>query len=91
LRLRPEGAIGVFDVFDRDGRYVRQLTLMGEGDPLDDGIFILGDRVFVITDLLDADLATHGGKKGEEAEMDEAEPIEVICYSLGGETAQARQ
>jgi hypothetical protein len=89
MRLRPEGAIGVFDVFDSDGRYVRQLTLMGEGEPIKDGFFFLGDRIFVVTDLLEADLATHGGKKGEEEEMDEAEPIEVICYTLGGESAQA--
>jgi hypothetical protein len=89
MRLRPEGAIGVFDVFDRDGRYVRQLTLMGEGDPIEDGFFFLGDRIFVVTDLLEADLATHGGRKGEEADADEAEPIEVICYAMGGESVRA--
>jgi hypothetical protein len=91
MRFRPDGAIGVFDIFDSDGRYLRQLTLMGEGTPLEDVYFFLGNRIFVVTGLLDAQLASHGGRKGEEAEGEEPEPIEVICYEVGGERAQAEK
>jgi hypothetical protein len=90
-RARPDGAMGVFDVFDSQGRFVRQLTLMGEGQPMKDGYFFLGDRIFVVTGLLEANIASRGGHKGDdEAEADEAEPIEVISYTLGGAGAQAK-
>ncbi len=77
----PDGALGTFDVFDPDGRFVRQVTLMGEGEAFVDGYFFDKDRVFVVTDLLEANMASRGGRKGGEVE-DEPEPISVICYRL---------
>ena len=79
---RPEGSLGVFDVFDHDGRFFRQVTLMGEGDPVRDAYIFHGDRLFVLKGLLDAQLSAQGGA-AEEADAAEAEPMSVICYSLG--------
>jgi hypothetical protein len=85
MRDRPDGSIGVFDVFDSEGRFVKQLTLMGEGDPIADGYYFLGERVYVVTDQLEANIASRGGRTNDdEADVDEAEPICVICYRLNG-------
>jgi hypothetical protein len=74
-----EGVMGIFDVFDSAGRYQREVTLKGDGNPTQDGYFFVGDRLFVVTDLLAAAMAAQGGG-GEEDE--EVEPMGVICYQL---------
>jgi hypothetical protein len=89
-RTRPPGAIGVFDVLDSQGRFVRQLTLLGEGEPVKDGYFFMGDRIFVVTDLLEANIASRGGRKGGEEEAEDPKPIEVICYAVGGTSAEVK-
>ena len=85
VRARPDGALGVFDVFDAAGRFVREVTLLGEGDPLEDGYYFLGDRLFVVTGQLEANISSRGGRKGEQDgdDEEEPEPIAVICYGLG--------
>jgi hypothetical protein len=86
-RGRPDGSIGVFDVFDAEGRFWKQVTLMGEGDPVSDGYYFLGDRIFVVTDQLEANLASRGGRPNQDGEdLEDAEPIAVICYRLNGQT-----
>ncbi len=80
---QPDGTIGVFDVFDKQGRYMTRVTLKGQGDPQQDGYFFVGDRLFVVTDFLQAAMAAQGG--GTDATMDEEEepePMAVICYRL---------
>ena len=82
-RARPEGALGVFDVFDKDGRFVRQVTLYGQGDPSEDAFFFDGDRLYVVTGFLDAAMALQGGGATEEEESEEEPtPMEVICYRV---------
>ena len=54
MRDMPEGSLGVFDVLDAKGRYVRQITVMGEGDPKTDGYYFVGNRLYVVTDLVQA-------------------------------------
>jgi hypothetical protein len=78
---KPTGALGTFDVFNRDGHFVRQVTLTGQGDPQQDGYFFVGDRLYVVTGFLDAAIAAQGG--GNEDTESEAEPMAVICYQLG--------
>lgn len=79
----PEGALGTFDVFDRKGQFYRQVNLMGEADPEDDGFYFVGDRLYVVTGLLQAILAQQGGGEEEEEEMmEEPEPMAVICYQI---------
>lgn len=76
------GVVGVFDVFDKDGRFTRQVTLKGQGDPNKDGYFFVGDHLFVVTDWLNAMMALQGGGGGQEDMDEDAEPMEIICYEL---------
>ena len=78
----PEGAIGIFDVFDSSGRYVHQVTLKGEGDPLTDGYYFVGDRLYVVTDLLQAALSLQAGGESFQIGDEEPDPMAVICYEL---------
>ncbi len=79
---QPEGVIGGYDVFDKDGQYARRVTLKGEGDPTTDGQFFVGDRLFVVTDWLDSLMALQGGAGPMTEEDEDAEPMEIISYKL---------
>jgi len=80
----PDGVFAIFDVFDKQGRFERQVTVKGDGDPLKDGYFLVKDRLYVVTDFLDALMALQGGggSDDEEEDADEPEPMQVISYSL---------
>jgi hypothetical protein len=78
----PEGEIAHYDIFDKDGKLARQVVLKGQGDPQKDGYFIVKDRLFVVTDFLDALMALQGGAGAVEETDEEAEPMEIICYQL---------
>jgi hypothetical protein len=90
IKAATEETLGSFDVFDERGRFVRQVTLLGDGDPEQDLYFFVGDRVFVVTQYIEAMNAMYGGREeiGEEEAL-EASPMEVICYRLGPATAAA--
>jgi hypothetical protein len=79
----PEGAVGVFDVFDAKGHYRRQITLKGEGNPMTDGYFFSGNNFYVVTDFLSAAMTANGGS-AEVLEDENPEPMAVICYKLDG-------
>ena len=83
-RDRPEGSLGTFDVFDKEGKYVRQVTLHGQGDPREDAYFFVGDRVYVVTGFLNAAIAAQGGgaEGDEEEELEDPTPMEIICYQI---------
>jgi hypothetical protein len=79
----PDGVIGTFDVFDKQGRFMRQVTLKGEGDPLNDGYFFVKDRLFVVTDFLHAMMALRSGGAGSDDEAeDEPELMQIISYKV---------
>ena len=78
----PEGEIGHYDVFDKAGKLVRQVILKGQGNPQQDGYFFVKDRLFVVTDFLDALMALQGGAGAAEETDEEAAPMEIICYQL---------
>jgi hypothetical protein len=81
----PKGSVGVFDVFDKQGRFSKQVTLNGHGDPLNDGYFFVKDRLFVVTDFLAALMALQGGGGGEEGdEEEEPELMQIISYKVEG-------
>jgi hypothetical protein len=77
-----EGSIGTFDVFDADGHFVHQVTLQGEGNPMTDGYYFVGDRLYVVTDLLQAAIALQAGGESFQIGDEEPEPMAVICYEL---------
>ncbi|MCP3981101.1 MAG: 6-bladed beta-propeller [bacterium] len=78
-----DGVVGVFDVFDKQGHFVKQVKLKGEGNPREDGYFFAKDRLFVVTDWLNALMALQGGgsEAAEEAE-DEPELMQIISYPV---------
>ena len=76
----PDTQLGVFDVYDPKGRLVRQVTLEGQCDNMNDAIFFVGDRIFVITEFLSAAMAAQGGGQAESEDAEEAEPMALICY-----------
>ncbi|MFQ5599102.1 MAG: 6-bladed beta-propeller [Candidatus Krumholzibacteriia bacterium] len=80
-RMLPAGLLGVFDIFDSRGRYVREVALRGQGDPQMDGYFFVGDRLYVVTGWRPARqaLLAMGRSKHEAAE---ATPMELNCYRV---------
>lgn len=78
------GTIGTFQIFDSEGRFTNQLTLLGDGSFADDGFHFVGDRLFVVKGFRTAAEAMMGGSEDEEKEEPEEfpEPMSVICYGL---------
>jgi len=78
-----EGVAAIYDVFDEQGRFTRQVTLEGEGDALNDRYFLVKDRMFVVTDFLHALMALQGGgQAGDEEDADDVELMQIISYRL---------
>ncbi|MCZ6765462.1 MAG: 6-bladed beta-propeller [bacterium] len=86
----PDGSLGVFDIFDPQGRFVRQVTIMGEGNPMRDGYYFVGDRLYVVTDLVQASISLQA--QGETIDLggEEPEPMSVICYQMDEELITSR-
>jgi hypothetical protein len=96
-RARPEGSLGVFDVIDPDGRYLRTVRIDGvDYDPGRDNFTIDGDRLYVYKEAQKAPARTSTsggggmtmvmmsvGSPAEEEDDGEQRPFEVICYRLG--------
>lgn len=76
-----DGVFASYDVYDREGRYLQRVDLLGDHDPVEDGVFFTQDRIYVVTDLLSALQANTGG--GDEDDVDyDAEPMSVVAYRL---------
>lgn len=94
----PAGSLGVFDVIDPEGRYVRTLRVDGvDYDPERDNFVIAGDRLYVFKEAQKAPSRTstsggggmmmvmiQSGSDEEEEDDGETRPFEVICYRIGG-------
>ncbi|MBD3336658.1 MAG: hypothetical protein GF355_14190 [Candidatus Eisenbacteria bacterium] len=75
----PEDVLAVYDVFDSDGHFEKQVHLVAPGDASRDAVSVLdGGRVIVMSNALDAYLSQQGVESGGE----EAGVLEVICYSM---------
>jgi hypothetical protein len=48
----------------------------------EDAYYFLGDRLFAVTNVVQADAATRGGMDGNDDDGSEPSPTEVICYKL---------
>ena len=88
-RDAEDGELGTFDVYNKEGHFVRNVTLLGEGDSLDDLYLFVKDRFYVVTDFLQAAMVAQG-VQGLYDEEDEAEPMAVLCYKLDGDVLAAR-
>ena len=75
----PRGEMGTFDVFDNEGRFIRQVTLQGKGDYWTDDYFVSGDKLFVVTNV-GPDIPGWCRDDGVSGDRDEGRS--VICYQL---------
>lgn len=88
-RDNPDGSLAVFDVFNPEGQFVKNVTLMGQGDPMEDLYLFVKDRVYVVTSFLQAAMTAQGVPDLYD-EDEEPEPMSVICYKLEGDLLSAR-
>lgn len=77
-----ENNIATFDVFDRSGKFMQQITLQGEGAFADDGIHLVKDRVLIVKGLQAAARAMMGGDDEDSSEEEDVEPMSVVCYNM---------
>lgn len=84
----PRGTLGVFDVFNPEGHFVKTVTLQGQGDPFRDLYVFENDRLYVVTKFVTAAMSAQGvtGIEGDE----DPEPMAVIAYKLEGDALVAR-
>lgn len=90
----PEQSIGLFDVFDQDGRYQRRVRIEADFDPERDNFTIYDDRLFVFKEAQKAPprsstsggggvmmmMVSAGSTEEEDDDGEEPRPYEVICY-----------
>lgn len=68
-REQERGIMQTYDVFDRDGVFVRQAAIACAGDPEEDRLYLLGDgRLALVRGAVQARRNTFGGSRGEETE-----------------------
>ncbi len=81
-RDQPDGVLLTMDVYDPAGRWLREVSLACEGNPISDGVRFLRDgRVLLIRGFVLARLACLGGAMATFGE-DDAETVEIVCYRL---------
>ena len=80
---REEGTLASIDVYDDKGRYVQRIKLVADGDPIEDGLFFLGNRMYRVTDLFSAAMASLGGGTEEDVAED-VEPVSLVAYRMQG-------
>ncbi|MDX2473724.1 MAG: 6-bladed beta-propeller [Candidatus Krumholzibacteria bacterium] len=78
-----DGVFTSFDVYDQVGRFVKRVDLMADADATEDGLYFVGDRAYVVTDLYNAIMASAGAAGGGEGDMEsDAEPVSVIAFAF---------
>jgi hypothetical protein len=81
---QPDGVIATWDMYDGQGRFIRQVAVRGEGSFEEDGIHFVGERMYVVRGLRSAQDAMHGDGGGGDEDAEDPGPMAVICYDLSG-------
>lgn len=93
-RACPEGALGIFDVLDAEGRLVRTLQINADYDPWRDNYLVRDNRLFVLKEgqMISSTMSGGGGgtqfmmvmagRSDDGEDEEDALPFEVICYEL---------
>jgi hypothetical protein len=76
---QAEGVLATLDVYPDGAEFSHQVVLHGEGDFHDDGLRLIGNRLFVLRGLRAALLTSRG--EGDESEN--VIPMSIVCYDLG--------
>ena len=79
---RPEGTAVVFDVFDSEGDLIRQTALVGDLDPEQDSMYLIGNRLYVVSDALGATLSALSAEGDEAEDPGEVEPSNIVCFEM---------
>jgi hypothetical protein len=75
------GVLFTYDVFDREGDFIKQVDVVGDGSSTADLLFFAPNgNVFRVTGFQEALIAALGGFASDAEE--EAAPMEVICYRV---------
>jgi len=83
LRDHTGGAAMVYDVFDPDGHFTRQVAVECEADMQFDGLFwVSDDRVVLVTDAMSALAAQFGEGASLASEDEDGSPQEIICFNV---------
>ncbi len=78
----PDGTFLSLDLYDPEGNWLREVSLVCEGSPVSDGVRFLRDgRILLIKGFVVARLACLGSGTATLGE-DDTETIEIICYNL---------
>ncbi|MDD5720383.1 MAG: hypothetical protein PHQ53_11910 [Candidatus Krumholzibacteria bacterium] len=81
-RNQPDGVFLTLDLYAPDGRWLREVSLVCEGNSISDGLRFLRDgRVLLIKGFVVARLACLGGSSATFGE-DDAATVEIVCYRL---------
>jgi hypothetical protein len=78
---QDDGIMATYDVFDREGRFVREVAVACLGDGrLDDLFFLKGNQLLLITRAYEARMAL----RGTPVFLDdvEAAPMELVCLEI---------
>ncbi len=82
MRNLPDGVGSIYDVFNTDGVFDRQVALHGDFDPERDLVRMIGQDRFVVVLSAGASYLNSMGVSGDGESEEEAQLIEVICYEL---------
>ena len=78
----PDGTFLSLDLYDPEGNWLREVSLVCEGSSVSDGVRFLRDgRILLIKGFVVARLACLGSGTATLGE-DDTETIEIICYKL---------
>jgi hypothetical protein len=82
-----DGHFTSFDVYDREGRFVQRVHLDLEADAMTDEVFMLGGRIYLVTDLRSSWMSA----LAVEGMAEDAEPISIIAHAIRPDTPALAQ
>jgi hypothetical protein len=80
------GTLVTLDVFDPNGRFVREVAITAEGSFRDDGVEVVGDNLFVVRQLRSAERAMNADDSEDSVADENAEPMSIVCYRITAPT-----
>ncbi len=86
IREQVEGIHSTWDVINSEGKFTRQVSIACEANGQNDALFFVGENhVVVVKEHANALFAFQGrgrSEADEEDDLEDVEPLEVICYRI---------
>ncbi|MBD3335244.1 MAG: hypothetical protein GF355_06980 [Candidatus Eisenbacteria bacterium] len=81
---QPPGIMQTYDVFDKEGHFIRQVSVASPDDASEDRLFLLdGESAVCVKNLTQAARSHVAARSGQDDEATSG-PLEVIYYSVAG-------